>query len=220
MPLQPIPPSLKPSIKLPQMSISYSTRMVGFVKCLSLMLMALFSLLVFTSASACPPNLVPLLLLPAQMVRHMPTRPSGNYFVLVPVNHCPNMWRTIIGGGVLTTQTILLVHSRTQDSGCNIPLLIDAVVLIVVEVVYHVQQGLLNLLCLSHPQQLCQPLPPISALAPAIALSYSAVTSGAPLKMHSELASILESGDPTQVAFLYTAFQATSNTGIYPGKSL
>ena len=46
------------------------------------------------------------------------------------------------------------------------------------------------------------------------------VTSGAPLKMRSELTSILESGDPTQVAFLYAPFQAASNTDIDLGESL
>ena len=46
------------------------------------------------------------------------------------------------------------------------------------------------------------------------------VTSGAPLKMRSELTSILESDDPTQVAFLYAPFQAASNTDIDLGESL
>ena len=61
---------------------------------------------------------------------------------------------------------------------------------------------------------------PNSALAPANALSYFMVTSGAPLKMRSELTSILESDDPTQVAFLYAPFQAASNTDIDLGESL
>ena len=55
---------------------------------------------------------------------------------------------------------------------------------------------------------------------PTNALAYSTVTSGAPLKMRSELASILASGDPTQVACLYAAFQATSNTDMDPGETL
>jgi hypothetical protein len=104
----------------------------------------LLSLLVFTSASAPLPHLLLPQLLTAQMVRHLPTRPCGNYFVLVLVDHCPNMWRSIIGGGVPTTQTILLVHSKTQNSGHSVPLLIVVVVLVVVVVVYHVQQVLIT----------------------------------------------------------------------------
>ena len=60
----------------------------------------------------------------------------------------------------------------------------------------------------------------VPTTTPTNALSYSTTTSGAPLKMHSELASILASGDPTQIACLYAAFQATSNTDMDPGESL
>lgn len=60
----------------------------------------------------------------------------------------------------------------------------------------------------------------VPTTTPTNALSSSTVTTGAPLKMRSELASILASGDPTQVACLYAAFQATSNTDIDPGESL